>query len=67
MIPNDKLPCLTCPRGDDVRFALGTGALDDNNNRSPNSGLPIMCCRIRIVGVVPPEMNARWPNTRQDF
>ena len=59
-IPNSKLPCLTTcthPQADEVRWAIGVGALldDDDNNRTP-SGLPIMCCRVRVLGMVPPGM-----------
>ena len=45
-----RLPCLSCPhpQAADVKHALGQGALDDERNRSP-SGLPLMCCKIRIV------------------
>ena len=53
------LPCLTCTalQAVDVRHAIGQGALDStidgsNKNKSP-SGLPLMCCRIRTVGMAP--------------
>jgi hypothetical protein len=49
-----RLPCLSCssPQADDVKHALGTGALDEVCNRTP-SGLPIMCCKVGFAGVMP--------------
>src|SRR5262245_2313384 len=49
-----RLPCLSCPhpQAADVKHALGQGALDDGRNRSP-SGLPLMCCKIRVVAAAP--------------
>jgi hypothetical protein len=54
MAPSLRLPCLSChsPQADDVRFYAGTGMWDEERNRSP-SGLPILCCRVRFMGVVP--------------
>jgi hypothetical protein len=49
-----KLPCLSCasPQADDVKHALGQGALEEACNKTPG-GLPIMCCRIRLAGWMP--------------
>jgi hypothetical protein len=49
-----RLPCLTCtsPQADDVKHALGTGALEEMCNQTPG-GLPIMCCKVRFAGVAP--------------
>jgi hypothetical protein len=46
--------CLVCtkPEADDVRHALGQGALDGMQNMSP-SGRPIMCCRVKVAGTAP--------------
>jgi hypothetical protein len=51
---NLNLPCLSCtsPQADDVKRALGTGALDEPRNKTPG-GLPIMRCRVRWAGVAP--------------
>jgi hypothetical protein len=49
-----KLPCLSCtsPQAADVRHLLGSGALDEASNRTPN-GLPLVCCRVTFAGVAP--------------
>ena len=56
MMPIDrmKLPCWTCdkPQAMDARAWLGQ--CPGNDVDSP-SGLPLNCCRVRIVGVVPGE------------
>jgi hypothetical protein len=46
--------CLKCnsAAADDVKHALGQGALDEARNLTP-SGLPIMCCRVRVAGAMP--------------
>jgi hypothetical protein len=46
--------CLTCtaPQADDVRHALGNGALEEERNKTP-SGLPLTCCRVRLAGAMP--------------
>jgi hypothetical protein len=48
----EDLPCLQClhPCGDDVRFALAQDQLD-LQQRTP-SGLPMLCCRVRVIGAV---------------
>jgi hypothetical protein len=53
---DEQLPCLTCrhPKAIEVRHLWGLGALD-GENRSPN-GLPVNCCRVKIVGVTQPDM-----------
>jgi hypothetical protein len=49
-----RLPCLSCerPEADDVKHALGNGALEEMCNQTPG-GLPIMCCKVRFAGVAP--------------
>jgi len=52
--PIEELPCWTCsrPQAADIRHQLAqTGALDEAQ-RSPATGLPIGCCRIRSMVIV---------------
>jgi hypothetical protein len=52
--PIEELPCRQCPhpRGANVRHALAqTGELSEAQ-RSPATGLPMSCCRIRSMAVV---------------
>jgi len=50
-----KLPCWTCtgPEAMDVRAWLGQCSGDDVEQQCSPSGLPLCCCRVRVVGVVP--------------
>jgi hypothetical protein len=52
--PEAGLPCWQCqhPRAREVRHLLGQAGLLDDTQRSP-AGLPLNCCRIRLVGMVP--------------
>jgi hypothetical protein len=51
----EDLPCLKCtdPRGADLRHALAQagGVIDDENQISPSSRLPLGCCRIRSMPI----------------
>ena len=52
----EDLPCLQCedPRGTDLRHALAqTGGGVDENQCSPVSRLPLGCCRIRSMLMMP--------------
>jgi hypothetical protein len=40
------------PQALDVRHAISTGAIWEPCNQTPG-GLPIMCCRVRLAGVMP--------------
>jgi hypothetical protein len=54
MIEFDKLPCWACkaPQAADIRCYLGQcGGEVAEANRSPFSGLPIGCCRIRSTSI----------------
>jgi hypothetical protein len=47
------LPCAHCtrPQADDVHHLFGQGALDDQAANWTPGGLPIACCRVRVIGV----------------
>src|SRR5215470_3632965 len=49
------LPCWGCiqPQASDVRVWLANCSDDDRANQRSPSGLPLCCCRVRVVGVVP--------------
>jgi hypothetical protein len=49
------LPCWSCtkPQASDVRIWLANSSDEDRANQQSPSGLPLSCCRVRIVGVVP--------------
>jgi len=51
------LPCWTCthPQAVEARAWLGAASDADVENQSSPSGVPLVCCRVRIVGVVPGE------------
>lgn len=66
IIPNEDLPCMNCerPETSDVRHWIGSGALDGADNRTP-SGLPLMCCRVRVVGAAPQSLETGAPSSRR--
>jgi len=47
------LPCWSCPKpqAGDVRIWLANCSDDDRANQQSPSGLPLSCCRVRIVGL----------------
>jgi len=50
-----QLPCWACthPQATDARAWLGAASDADVENQSSPSGLPMVCCRIRLVAVMP--------------
>jgi hypothetical protein len=57
MIAVEDWPCWSClhERGVEIRAWLAqTGELPNEAQRSPTTGLPIGCCRIRSVPIVSP-------------
>jgi hypothetical protein len=54
-----NLPCLSCqaPESLDVKFAIGQDMFRNGANLSP-SGLPLQCCKIRIVVDIPSKSSA---------
>jgi hypothetical protein len=57
-MPIDRmsLPCWTCPRPEaaDVRRWLGSASDDDVEQQlSPSGRWPLICCHVRLVGVIP--------------
>jgi hypothetical protein len=55
MIALEDWPCWGCldERGVELRHALAqTGELPNEAQRSPSTGLPLMCCRIRAVPII---------------
>ena len=49
----DDLPCRDCPHGADVRSMISqSDSVLDEHQCSP-TGLPLNCCRIRVVGAMP--------------
>jgi hypothetical protein len=54
-LPIQELPCWTCasPQGDTIRWLVNQGGPDAfDQKRSPHSGLPFGCCRIRRGAIV---------------
>jgi hypothetical protein len=64
----ESLPCMTCsqPQADDVRHLCGQVTERSELQLSPSSGLPIGCCRVRVVGAmgVPDMPPAAAPRAR---
>jgi hypothetical protein len=55
MIPLEHWPCWGClhERGVEIRHLLAqTGELPNETQRSPSTGLPITCCRIRSTPII---------------
>ena len=54
-IDRAQLPCWTYdkPQAMDARAWLGQHSGDDVEHQCSPSGLPLNCCRVRVVGVVP--------------
>ena len=56
-MPLDRmsLPCWHCdkPQAADARAWLGAASDDDVEKQVSPSGIPLVCCRVRIVAVVP--------------
>jgi hypothetical protein len=54
-IDRSDLPCWSCtrPQGEEVRHWLRSCSNDDLANCSSPGGLPLDCCRVRVVGVAP--------------
>ena len=50
-----QLPCWECtkPQASDARVWLANCSDEDFENQRSPSGLPLCCCRVRVVGVVP--------------
>jgi hypothetical protein len=53
----EDLPCWKCqtPQGAAVRHFIGQAGELDETQRSPASGLPLACCRVRSMPLVGPE------------
>jgi hypothetical protein len=49
------LPCWSCsrPEAEDCRFWLGSASDDDVERQLSPSGFPPICCRVRVVVVMP--------------
>jgi hypothetical protein len=49
------LPCWTCthPLAIDARGWLGAASEKDIEQQSSPSGVPLICCRVQLVGVMP--------------
>jgi hypothetical protein len=50
----EELPCRDCPRGDALRYQFAQSEMTDKSDRSL-SGLPLTCCRIRQMAILPRE------------
>jgi hypothetical protein len=52
-----QMPCWTCdkPQAIDACAWLGACSGDDVEHQCSPSGLPLNCCRVRVVGTVPGE------------
>src|SRR5262245_66068268 len=56
-----ELPCWGCihPTAPDARVWLANCSDQDFENQRSPSGLPLSCCRVRVVGVVPASNTTR--------
>jgi hypothetical protein len=58
-----ELPCWHCPQpqGADVRHFLSSATQEDLERQSSPSGFPIICCHVRMAGVVPAGETVKAP------
>ena len=50
----ESLPCMACsqPQADDVRHLCGQVTELSELQLSPSSGLPVVCCKVHVVGAM---------------